>query len=74
MKPRLSKAAIQLREQFDDSFPDRDRTSDGWIGDTRHAARKSDHNPDEQGWVRASGEGRADGDCAEDRERVLITY
>ena len=53
IKPRLSKAAIQLREQIDDSFPDRDRTSDGWIGDTRHAARKSDHNPDEQGWVRA---------------------
>ena len=49
MKPQLSKAAKQLREQFDDSFPDRDRTSDGWIGDTRHAARKSDHNPDEQG-------------------------
>ena len=53
MKPKLSKAASQLREQIDDSFPDRDRTSDGWIGDTRHAARKSDHNPDEQGWVRA---------------------
>lgn len=53
MKPRLSKSAIQLREQIDDAFPDRDRTSDGWIGDTRHAARKSDHNPDAQGWVRA---------------------
>ena len=53
MKPRLSHAAIQLREQIDDSFPDRDRTSDGWIGDTRHAARKSDHNPDGEGWVRA---------------------
>ena len=53
MKPKLSKAAIQLREQFDDCFADRDRTSDGWIGDSRHAARKSDHNPDEQGWVRA---------------------
>jgi hypothetical protein len=53
MKPRLSKAAIQLREQFDDNFSDRDRTSDGWIGDSRHSARKSDHNPDEQGWVRA---------------------
>ena len=53
MKPRLNKAAIQLREQFDDAFADRDRTSDGWVGDTRHAARKSDHNPDEQGWVRA---------------------
>jgi hypothetical protein len=53
MKVKLSKAAVQLREQIDDSFPDRDRTSDGWIGDTRHAARKSDHNPDEAGWVRA---------------------
>jgi hypothetical protein len=53
MKPRLSKSAIQLREQIDDAFPDRDRTSDGWIGDTRHAARKSDHNPDGAGWVRA---------------------
>ena len=53
MKPRLSKAGVQLREQFDDAYPDRDRTSDGWIGDTRHGARKSDHNPDAQGWVRA---------------------
>ena len=53
MKPRISKAALQLREQFDDCFGDRDRTSDGWLGDSRHSARKSDHNPDEQGWVRA---------------------
>jgi len=53
MKYQLSKAAQQLREQFDDSYPSRDRTSDGWIGDTRHAARPSDHNPDANGWVRA---------------------
>lgn len=53
MKPRLSKSAIQLREQIDDAFPDRDRASDGWLGDAKHAARKSDHNPDAQGWVRA---------------------
>ena len=53
MKPKLCKAGKQLREQFDDCFSDRDRTSDGWIGDSRHSARKSDHNPDEQGWVRA---------------------
>jgi hypothetical protein len=53
MKPILCKAGQQLREQIDDAFGDRDRISDGWIGDTRHAARPSDHNPDAQGWVRA---------------------
>jgi hypothetical protein len=46
MKPVLCKAGQQLREQFDDTFPDRDRRSDGWIGDLRHSARPSDHNPD----------------------------
>jgi hypothetical protein len=53
MTPKLCKAGQQLRLQVDDSYPDRDRTSDGWIGDTRHSARPSDHNPDKQGFVRA---------------------
>ena len=54
MKPVLCKAGQQLREQFDDTFPDRDRRSDGWIGDRKHQARPtSDHNPDENGIVRA---------------------
>lgn len=54
MKPFLSKAARQLREQIDDAYPDRDRRSDGWIGDAKHAATKSDHNPDTAtGCVRA---------------------
>lgn len=53
MKPILCKAGQQLREQFDDTYPNRDRTSDGWIGDTRHSARPSDHNPDAEGIVRA---------------------
>ena len=55
MKPKLCKAGQQLREQFDDSFPDRDRSSDGWIADARHLARgASDHIPDAHtGYVRA---------------------
>jgi len=51
MKAWLSKAAVQLREQTDDCFPDRKRASDGWIGDARHSARVSQHNPNEQGEV-----------------------
>lgn len=53
MTYKLCKAGQQLRLQVDDSYPDRDRTSDGWIGDTRHSARRSDHNPDAKGIVRA---------------------
>ena len=53
MKPILCKAGQQLRLKVDDSYADRDRTSDGWIGDTRHQARPSDHNPDAAGIVRA---------------------
>ncbi len=54
MKPVLCKAGQQLREQFDDTYPDRDRRSDGWIGDLRHSARASQHNPDSKtGIVRA---------------------
>ena len=50
MKAWLSKAAVQLREQTDDCFPDRDRKSDGWIASLAHLSRaaKSDHNPDEK--------------------------
>ena len=45
MKPWLSKAGETLRNQINASFADRDKRSDGWIGDSRHAATKSDHNP-----------------------------
>jgi hypothetical protein len=54
MRPILCKAGQQLRLQFDDTYEDRDRRSDGWIGDLRHTSRPSDHNPDPKtGVVRA---------------------
>jgi hypothetical protein len=53
MKPRLCAAGVQLRDQVDTWYPDRRTTSDGWIGDARHSASKSDHNPDKSGIVRA---------------------
>jgi hypothetical protein len=52
VKPRLSKSVIQLREQIDDTYPNRDRRTDGTIGDAKHDS-KSDHTPDALGWVRA---------------------
>ncbi len=54
MKPKLCAAGVQLRDQVDTWFPDRSTKSpEGWLGDSRHSARKSDHNPDANGWVRA---------------------
>lgn len=35
-----------LVNQTNQRWPNRDKTSDGWIGDPSHQARKSDHNPD----------------------------
>ena len=51
MKPWLSKAAAQLREQIDDSYPSRLRgNAEGWLADLRHQQQgKSDHIPDPKG-------------------------
>lgn len=38
-----------LRLQLNEVAPDRDKTSDGGIGNTSHAARRSSHNPDKTG-------------------------
>ena len=42
---RLAPALRLLIEQIDAAYPDRPKGSDGSIGDTAHADRKSDHNP-----------------------------
>jgi hypothetical protein len=54
MKPKLCAAGVKLRDQINNAYPDRDKSSDGWVADARHlAAGNSDHIPDSQGWVRA---------------------
>lgn len=42
-----------LRGQIDDRWPKRDKASDGILGDSDHASRISDHNPDGRGYVHA---------------------
>lgn len=41
----LASSLHRLRAEVNDLWPGRDKTADGWIGDTSHAARPSDHNP-----------------------------
>lgn len=41
---RLAKSLIALEAQVDAKYPKRKKTSDGSIGDAKHAERSSDHN------------------------------
>ena len=50
---RLVKGGVRLRTQINLTWPNRDKRSDGWVGDRAHKARKSDHNEDKNGWVHA---------------------
>jgi hypothetical protein len=49
---RLAPSLVRLVNETDRLFPKRSKASDGSIGDPAHAARASDHNPDD-GWVDA---------------------
>lgn len=42
-----------LRSEVDVGWPNRSTESDGFLGDELHKARHSDHNPDQDGYVRA---------------------
>jgi hypothetical protein len=45
---RIAESLKQLRAQINEAYPNRDKSSDGGIGDALHASRNSDHNP----WVK----------------------
>lgn len=45
MSWRLARSLETLRAQFDEAYPDRNKASDGTIGDEDHQNRQSDHNP-----------------------------
>lgn len=48
MAYRLATSLTLLRTEINTRWPDRDKVSDGWVGDAAHATRVSDHNP----WVK----------------------
>lgn len=51
--PRSVDSLLTLLKQINTLAPNRSKVSDGWIGDAKHAARHSDHNPDADGTVDA---------------------
>lgn len=50
---RVSNAIASLRDEVNRAHPGRVKISDGYLGDTAHSARTSDHNPDGNGIVHA---------------------
>lgn len=53
MSWHLAPSLVRLRAEIDARWPNRDRTSDGTIGDAAHAASVSDHNPNSRNSVNA---------------------
>ena len=51
---KLAPALAKLIAETNEKWPNRSKASDGTIGDAAHQKRKSEHNPDENGIVRAA--------------------
>jgi hypothetical protein len=71
MTYRIAKSLGRMREQINKHSPTRNKASDGWIGDARHAASTSDHNP----WVKDGGMGIVTAlDITHDPRNKVDTY
>jgi hypothetical protein len=57
---KLTDGLQNLRNQVNAAFPDRDKTSDGTIGDAAHQAETSGHNPDDKSGAKAEWNGDPD--------------
>lgn len=74
----LAPSLVALRDETNARFAGRDTSSDGWIGDPSHAARKSSHNPDwdvpppRRGIVRATDTDIDDNDPRHSLARELV--
>jgi hypothetical protein len=74
----LARSLALFRDSINRQFPRRDTGSDGWIGDTAHAGRSSDHNPDwtvpapRTGVVRAIDVDIDDNDAGRDLRREIL--
>lgn len=51
--PALIPCLVTLRAEYNTAAPGRDKGADGWIGDSAHQERQSDHNPDSRSLVHA---------------------
>lgn len=49
----LAPSLAAFRSEANARYPNRDKSSDGWIGDTAHSTRPSDHNPGARDLVHA---------------------
>ena len=49
----LAPSLAQLRREINARWPNRDKSTDGTIGDAAHSSRASDHNPNSRGSVNA---------------------
>jgi hypothetical protein len=79
--PRLVAGAKTLIKQIDETWPNRKRNFDGWLGNEDHQQISSDHNPDSRGLVHAididhnfGNEEDRRGDAAKNFSNELIAY